>query len=414
MEENNRNSRLPALALAALGVVYGDIGTSPLYALKEVFSGAHPVPVTPGNIVGILSLVVWSLVIVVSIKYVVFIMRADNRGEGGIMALTALAQRKSKGSRGLAAIMIAGVAGAALFYGDGVITPAISVLSAIEGLEVAAPDLEHYVIPLTIIVLVALFAVQRSGTARIGRLFGPIVCLWFGVLSLLGILNILAEPSVVKALNPAYAITFLVADPRIGFLSLGGVFLVVTGGEALYADMGHFGRKPVQLAWFGLVLPSLLLNYFGQGALLIHNPAAIQNPFYLLAPAWALYPLIALATAATVIASQAVISGVYSITREAIQLGYSPRMEVQHTSEKERGQIYMPGINWTLLIAVVALVIGFRNSTNLAAAYGIAVTGTMVITTSLAFIVVRRLWGWNWLLSVLIIALFLTVQRHQD
>ena len=409
MNEQHNNERLAPLALAALGVVYGDIGTSPLYALKEVFAGAHPVPITPDNVLGILSLVVWSLVIVVSVKYVVFIMRADNKGEGGIMALMALALRKAEGRHGPAAIMLAGIAGAALFYGDGVITPAISVLSAVEGLEVATPALKPYVIPVTLGVLAGLFFFQRKGTASIGGMFGPVVCVWFGALALLGVVNILHDPGVLKALNPAYALRFFAADPKLGFLALGGVFLVVTGGEALYADMGHFGRKPVQLAWFALVLPALLLNYFGQGALLIHDPETIRNPFYLLAPEWALYPLVGLATAATVIASQAVISGAFSITREAIQLGYAPRMEVQHTSEQQIGQIYMPAINWALFAAVVALVLGFRSSTSLAAAYGIAVTGTMVITTSLAFIVVRRIWGWGWLKSVLLIAFFLAV-----
>jgi KUP system potassium uptake protein len=411
MAETNaqQKSRLPVLALAALGIVYGDIGTSPLYAMKEVFAGTHPVPITPANIFGILSLVFWSLMIVVSIKYVVFIMRADNRGEGGIMALMALALRKVEGKRGQAAIMLAGMAGAALFYGDGVITPAISVLSAVEGLEVATPALKPWVIPVTIGVLVGLFAFQRRGTAGIGALFGPVVCLWFAVLALLGIVNIATDPGVLRALDPLHALNFFLLDPKLGFLALGGVFLVVTGGEALYADMGHFGRKPIQLAWFGIVLPALVLNYLGQGALLLHDPTAIENPFYRMAPAWAIYPLVALATAATVIASQAVISGAFSITREAIQLGYSPRMEVQHTSEKEIGQIYMPAINAALLIAVIALVIEFRSSTSLAAAYGIAVTGTMVITTLLAFIVVRRLWGWGWIKSGLLISVFLTV-----
>ena len=402
-------SRLPVLALAALGIVYGDIGTSPLYAMKEVFAGTHPVPITPANIFGILSLVFWSLMIVVSIKYVVFIMRADNRGEGGIMALMALALRKVEGQRGQLAIMLAGMAGAALFYGDGVITPAISVLSAVEGLEVAAPTLKPWVIPITIGVLIGLFAFQRRGTAGIGALFGPVVCLWFAVLALLGVVNIATEPGVLGALNPLHALDFFRADPKLGFLALGGVFLVVTGGEALYADMGHFGRQPIQLAWFGVVLPALVLNYLGQGALLLHDPAAIENPFYRMAPAWSIYPLVALATAATVIASQAVISGAFSITREAIQLGYAPRMEVQHTSEKEIGQIFMPAINMALLIAVVMLVLEFRSSTSLAAAYGIAVTGTMVITTLLAFIVVRRLWGWGWIKSGLLIAVFLSV-----
>jgi KUP system potassium uptake protein len=408
-QDAHQGRRLAPLSLAALGIVYGDIGTSPLYAIKEVFAGAHPVPVSPDNVLGILSLIFWSLVIVVSIKYVAFIMRADNRGEGGIMALMALALHKAEGQRGRAAIMLAGIVGAALFYGDGVITPAISVLSAVEGLEVATPALKAYVIPVTIGVLVALFSFQRKGTAGIGALFGPIMCLWFGTLALLGIVNILTEPNVVKSLNPAYGFVFLASNPWLGFLALGGVVLALTGAEALYADMGHFGRKPIQLAWFGLVLPALVLNYFGQGALLLHSPAAIQNPFYLLAPNWALYPLVALATAATVIASQAVISGAFSITRQAIQLGYSPRMEVQQTSEREIGQIYLPGINWALLLAVIALVLGFRSSTNLGAAYGIAVTGTMTITSILAFIVVRHLWGWGWIRSGLLISFFLAI-----
>jgi len=400
--------RMAPLALAALGIVYGDIGTSPLYALKEVFAGAHPVPITPANISGILSLVFWSLMIVVSIKYVVFIMRADNHGEGGIMALMALALHQVDG-RSKAAIALGGVIGAALFYGDGVITPAISVLSAVEGLEVAAPELKLYVLPATIAILVTLFSIQRKGTAGLGTLFGPVMLLWFGTMALLGIVNILTEPDVMKSLNPAYAIAFLVANPLLGFLSLGGIVLVLTGAEALYADMGHFGRKPVQLAWFGFVLPALVLNYFGQGALLLHSSAAIRHPFYLLAPPWALYPLVILATVATVIASQAVISGAFSITRQAIQLGYSPRMEVQHTSEREIGQIYLPGINWALLFSVMLLVLGFRSSTDLGAAYGIAVTGTMVITTVLAFIVVRHLWGWGRFKSGLLISIFLVI-----
>ena len=407
-QDSQPNKRMAPLALAALGIVYGDIGTSPLYALKEVFAGAHPVPITPANITGILSLVFWSLMIVVSIKYVAFIMRADNRGEGGIMALMALTLRKVEG-RSKAAVILAGIIGAALFYGDGVITPAISVLSAVEGLEVATPALKQYVLPLTIGVLIALFTFQRKGTASIGAMFGPVMVLWFGCLAVLGIANIITEPSVMQSINPAYGLAFLASNPWLGFLALGGVVLVLTGAEALYADMGHFGRKPIQLAWFGFVLPALLLNYFGQGALLLHNSAAIQNPFYLMAPAWTLYPMVALATAATVIASQAVISGAFSITRQAIQLGYSPRMEVMQTSEKEIGQIYLPGINWALLLAVVALVLGFRSSTNLGAAYGIAVTGTMVITTILAFIVVRHHWGWGWIRSGLLITTFLMI-----
>ncbi len=403
------SSRLTTLALAALGIVYGDIGTSPLYAIKEVFAGTHPLPITPANVLGILSLVFWSLTIVVSVKYVIFVMRADNRGEGGIMALMALALRRVEGRRGMVSVMLAGIAGTALFYGDGVITPAISVLSAVEGLEVATPALKPYVVPLTIIVLVGLFVFQRRGTGGIGALFGPVVCVWFTVLAVLGIMNIAHEPAVVRALNPVHAFDFIRATPWLGFLALGGVFLVVTGSEALYADMGHFGRRPIQLAWFALVFPALVLNYLGQGALLLHDPSAIENPFYRMAPQWALYPLVALATVATVIASQAVISGAFSITREAIQLGYVPRMEVQHTSEREIGQVYMPAVNWTLFVAIVALVLGFRNSTSLAAAYGIAVTGTMVITTLLAFIVMRRLWGWGRVPAGLLISFFFVI-----
>jgi KUP system potassium uptake protein len=390
-------TRFNALALAALGVVYGDIGTSPLYALKEVFGSAHhPVPITTDNVLGILSLVLWALMVVVTGKYVLFIMRADNRGEGGIMALMALALRNSKeGSWRRSIIAMLGLFGAALFYGDGVVTPAISVLSAVEGLEVITPTFKPFVIPLALIVLVILFVIQRRGTASVGKLFGPVMLLWFSVLAVLGAVNIVAEPGVIRALNPFWGASFLVNNPRLGFLSLGAVVLVLTGGEALYADMGHFGRKPIQLAWFALVLPSLLINYFGQGALLLSNPAAVANPFYLLAPEWALFPLVALSTLATVIASQAVISGAFSITLQAMQLGYAPRLKVEHTSDREIGQIYLPAINWLLLFSVIALVIGFGSSSRLAAAYGIAVTGTMLITNLLAFSVVRWLWGWK-------------------
>ncbi|HEY3328307.1 MAG TPA: potassium transporter Kup [Novimethylophilus sp.] len=402
--------RTAGLALAALGVVYGDIGTSPLYTIKEVFAGAHhPVPITPDNVLGILSLIFWSLIVVVSVKYVAFIMRADNKGEGGIMALMALVLRGAEGKRYAPWLMLLGLFGAALFYGDGVITPAISVLSAVEGLEIATPALKPYVIPVTLLVLVALFFWQRKGTASVGALFGPVMILWFATLALLGVVNILHAPQVLQALNPLHAAGFMAGNPSLGFFALGAVVLAVTGTEALYADMGHFGRRPVQLAWFGLVLPALVLNYFGQGALLLTDPTGIQNPFYLLAPAWALYPLVALATVATVIASQAVISGAYSLTQQAMQLGYSPRLEVQHTSSEAQGQVYLPGINWVLLISVMALVLGFGSSTSMAAAYGIAVTGTMVITTILAFIVVRNLWGWNWLPGALVLGAFMVV-----
>ena len=386
-----------ALALAALGVVYGDIGTSPLYALKEVFGNAHhPVPITPDNVLGILSVVFWALMLVVSCKYVLFILHADNRGEGGIMALMALALRKEKaGSWQRRVIVILGLFGAALFYGDGAITPAVSVLSAVEGLEVITPAFKPFVIPLALIVLIFLFFIQRRGTASVGKLFGPVMMVWFGVLALLGLINIVAEPGVMRALNPAWGVAFFFANPGLAFLSLGAVVLVLTGGEALYADMGHFGRKPIQLAWFAMVLPALLINYFGQGALLLADPAAIENPFYLLAPDWALLPLVILATVATVIASQAVISGAFSMTLQAMQLGYLPRFQVRHTSESEMGQIYLPAINWLLLVAVIALVLGFGSSSNLAAAYGIAVTGTMLITNLLVFVVARDQWGWK-------------------
>ncbi|HUW37924.1 MAG TPA: potassium transporter Kup [Rhodocyclaceae bacterium] len=399
------------LALAALGVVYGDIGTSPLYTMKEVFAGAqHPVAITPDNVLGILSLIFWALTIVVTVKYVSFIMRADNKGEGGIMALMALALRPAaEGSRRRNVILILGLFGAALFYGDGVVTPAISVLSAVEGLEIAAPALKTFVIPVTLVVLLLLFLFQKKGTAGIGALFGPVMMFWFATLALLGVINIAAAPGVLAALDPFHGLRFLVERPALGFFSLGAVVLALTGAEALYADMGHFGRKPIQFAWFGLVLPALVLNYFGQGALLLRDPRAIQNPFYLLAPGWALYPLVAIATVATVIASQAVISGAFSITQQAIQLGYSPRLEVQHTSDREIGQIYLPGINWTLLIAVVALVLGFGSSTNLAGAYGIAVTGTMLITNVLAVCVTRWLWHWGWWRALLGVLPFMCI-----
>ncbi len=396
MQDSHIPGKLAPLALAALGVVYGDIGTSPLYAIKEVFGGAHhPVPITPDNVLGILSVFFWSLMVVVSLKYVAFIMRADNKGEGGIMALMALAMRPlPEDSRARRFVLVLGLFGAALFYGDGVITPAISVLSAVEGLEVATPAFKPYVLPISLVILVALFMVQRRGTAAVGVLFGPIMVLWFFTLAALGILSIAENPTVLRALDPTHAVRFFAGNPVLGFLALGATVLALTGAEALYADMGHFGQKPIQYAWFGLVLPALLLNYFGQGALLLRDAAAIENPFYRLAPDVLLLPMVALSTVATVIASQAVISGAFSITQQAIQLGFSPRMEISHTSDQQIGQIYLPGINWTLLLAVVALVIGFGSSSNLAAAYGIAVTGTMFITDILAYVVARHVWGW--------------------
>ncbi|MBS1140928.1 MAG: potassium transporter [Proteobacteria bacterium] len=403
--------RFAALALAALGVVYGDIGTSPLYAVKEVFAGNHPIPVTMANIYGSLSLFFWALVIVVSVKYVTFIMRADNRGEGGIMALIALALRTVQDKPHHARwIMIVGVLGAAMFYGDGMVTPAISVLSAVEGLEVATPAFKPFVIPITMVVLFILFFVQRSGTATVGAFFGPVMLVWFSVLALLGLHNIVDHPAILSALNPWYGLEFLLENKAHSLVAMGNVVLAVTGAEALYADMGHFGRKPISRAWFAFVLPALVLNYFGQGALILGDPEAAKNPFFLSAPEWALYPLVALATVATVIASQAVISGAFSVTRQAMQLGFVPRMEVQHTSDKEQGQIYLPAVNWGLMVAVMILVLGFRSSNNLAAAYGIAVTGDMVITSILATVVVAKVWKWGWIRAGLLFACFLSVE----
>lgn len=392
----SRGGNLAAITIAAIGVVYGDIGTSPLYAMRECFSGSYSVLPTHDNVLGILSLIFWSLIIVISIKYIIFVMRADNRGEGGILALMALVLHHFKGTdRQRHRLIMMGIFGAALFYGDGVITPAISVLSAVEGLHLATPVLTPYVIPITVVILVGLFAVQSHGTARVGAFFGPVMLLWFAILALLGLINMIKAPQVLAAFNPEYAMQFFVTNRGYGFLVLGAVFLVMTGGEALYADMGHFGKFPIRLAWFTLVLPAILLNYLGQGALLLSNPDAIANPFYLLAPSWALYPLVILSTIATVIASQAVISGVFSMTRQAVQLGFCPHIEIRHTSESEIGQIYLPGANWSLLIGVLVLVLGFESSSNLAAAYGIAVTITMVITTLLVLVLARRAWGWN-------------------
>ncbi|MDP1595258.1 MAG: potassium transporter Kup [Methylotenera sp.] len=404
-------TKLSALTLAALGVVFGDIGTSPLYTIKEVFSvGVHPVPLTPENMFGILSLIVWALIMVVSVKYVAFIMRADNRGEGGIMALLALASSKAgDNQKKQRMIMLLGILGACMFYADGVITPAISVLSAVEGLEVAAPMLHPLILPITLVVLFTLFLAQSKGTALVGAFFGPVMLLWFSTLAILGIGGIMQYPAILNALNPIYGIHFFQVSPWIAFVALGAVVLAVTGAEALYADMGHFGRIPIRLAWFGFVLPALVLNYFGQGALVLKNPETVINPFYLLAPEWMLYPLIILATMAAVIASQAVITGAFSVSQQALQLGYLPRMHVEHTSESQKGQIYMPRVNWGLMIGVMALVIGFGSSGNLAAAYGIAVTGDMVITTLLAGIVFHNIWGWSKLRTGMLVALFLTV-----
>ncbi|HOY70085.1 MAG TPA: potassium transporter Kup [Methylotenera sp.] len=409
MSANHNKTKLSAITLAALGVVFGDIGTSPLYTIKEVFSvGTHPVPLNEVNMFGILSLIVWSLIMVVSVKYVAFIMRADNRGEGGIMALLALASQNAAGNpKKLRTIMLLGILGACMFYADGMITPAISVLSAVEGLEVAAPVLHPLILPITLVVLFALFWAQSHGTALVGAFFGPIMLLWFSTLALLGISGIVQNPTILHALNPIYAIQFFSTSPWIAFVALGAVVLSVTGAEALYADMGHFGRFPIRLAWFGFVLPALILNYFGQGALVLLHPETVKNPFYLLAPDWMLYPLIVLATLAAVIASQAVITGAFSVSRQALQLGFLPRMHVEHTSESEEGQIYMPRVNWGLMLAVMVLVLSFKTSGNLAAAYGLAVTGDMIITTLLAGIVFHHLWGWSKTRTGLLVALFL-------
>ena len=385
---------LAALTLGALGVVYGDIGTSPLYALKEVFHGGHVVA-SPANILGVLSLIFWTMTIIVSVKYVVLILRADNNGEGGLIAMLALATTAVKDKPALrSALMTVGLFGTAIFYGDGVITPAFSVLSAVEGLGVAAPGLKGGVIPITLLVLAGLFSVQRFGTGGIGKFFGPVTLVWFVVLVALGLPHILANPAVLVALNPAYALAFFVANPLVAFIGLGAVVLCVTGGEALYADMGHFGKKPIRIAWFAFVMPALVVNYFGQGAMLLDDPAAIDNPFFKMAPGWAQLPLVVLATAATVIASQALITAAFSVTKQAIQLGILPRMLIRHTSVRDTGQIYVPFVNWGLFVFIVLAVGLFKTSSNLASAYGIAVTLDMTITTVMTFFVIR--FGWKY------------------
>lgn len=408
--DEQRSRQLFLLSLTALGVVFGDIGTSPLYALRECFLGLHRYPPTEVNILGVLSLIFWALVLIVSVKYLLFVMRADNRGEGGILALLALLKpwrfRPGRQRTTLAAL---GLFGAALLYGDGVITPAISVLSAVEGLTVATPVLQPYVLPATIAVLALLFLLQKRGTAAVGALFGPVMVVWFLVIGLLGIRGIILMPHVLTAVNPGHAVRFFQDNGWGGYLVLGAVFLVVTGSEALYADMGHFGRSPLRYAWFCLVFPALLLNYFGQGALLLADPAELTQPFYHLAPQWALYPLVLLSTMATVIASQAMISGVFSLTRQAVQLGLSPRMRIIQTSPEEIGQIYIPAVNWALMAAVMGLVLGFRTSSSLAAAYGVAVTTTMVVTTLLAFFVMRERWRWHPATALGVTFLFLLV-----
>jgi KUP system potassium uptake protein len=403
--------RLFILSIASLGVVYGDIGTSPLYTVKECFHGPHAVPADPRNLYGVVSLIFWALLLIISVKSLVFILRADNRGEGGILALAALLTSvKASPGRRWELVLILGLFGAALLYADGVITPAISVLSAVEGLSVAAPRVfDAYVVPITICILIVLFLFQSRGTTGVGTIFGPVLLVWFLSLALNGIWNIWQEPRIVLALSPHYAVDFLWHNGWHAFLTLGSVFLAVTGGEALYADMGHFGRQPIRLTWFTVVLPSLLLNYLGQGAFLLREPGATEHPFFRMAPEWALYPLVGLATIAAVIASQAVITGSFSLTLQAIQLGYAPRLTIRHTSSEQIGQIYIPVVNWLVMLVCIGLVLGFGSSSNLAAAYGVAITLTMVITTILFFDLVRSRWRWNLLVAVLVSGFFLVV-----
>jgi KUP system potassium uptake protein len=401
-----RRSRLLLLCLASLGIVYGDIGTSPLYAMRECFYGQHGVAPTHANVLGVLSLILWSLVLIISVKYLILILRADNRGEGGILALATLVHDVLRRGK---FFFLLGLFGAALLYADGMITPAISVLGAVEGLHIATPLFEPYLLPIAIVILIALFLFQSRGTTGVGRVFGPITLVWFVAISLLGLQQIVRAPQVIAAINPVHAFEFFVMNGSRGFVVLGAVFLVVTGGEALYADVGHFGTKPIRLTWFAVVLPALTLNYFGQGALLLVEPEAAVNPFYRMAPSWALYPMVVLATAAAVIASQAIISGAFSLTMQAIQLGYSPRLKVIYTSARIIGQIYVPVVNWGLMIACIALVLGFRTSSNLAAAYGVAITTTMLITTILFYIVARRRWRWPAAAALPIAAFFVTI-----
>ncbi len=412
VETNPRGKRLAFLSLTALGIVYGDIGTSPLYALQQCFtSKEHTIPPTTANVYGVLSLIVWLLVLVVAVKYLVFIMRADNRGEGGILALLALILQQERRSLSRRRIILVGLGlfGAALLYGDGMITPVISVLGAIEGLNVVTPAFQSMIVPISVVVLLLLFTVQRFGTGRVGTAFGPIMCVWFLTIGGLGLWEVAREPRILAALNPLHGLRFFADNGRIGFLTLGAVVLAVTGAEALYADMGHFGKRPIRLAWFVLVMPALLLNYFGQGAILLRNPAAVANPFYFLAPRSMLVPLVVLATAAAVIASQALISGAFSLTRQAVQLGYSPRVTILHTSRSEAGQIYVPEINNILMIGCLVLVVAFGSTTAIGAAYGIAVTGTMAITSLLFAVVARSRWNWSLAHVLPIMIAFLTI-----
>ncbi len=400
-------SRLLLLCLASLGIVYGDIGTSPLYALRECFYGEHALSPSPANVLGVLSLILWSLILIISVKYLILILRADNRGEGGILALATLVSDVA--GRHAKFLLLLGLFGAALLYADGMITPAISVLSAVEGLHVATPLFDPYVVPVAIGILVALFIFQSRGTTGVGRVFGPVTVLWFVAIAILGIHQIGRVPEVLGAINPLQAIQFFTRNGAQGFVVLGAVFLAVTGGEALYADIGHFGTAPIRITWFAIVLPALTLNYFGQGALLLHHPDAAVNPFFRMAPSWALFPMVALATAAAVIASQAIISGAFSLTMQAIQLGYMPRLRVNYTSERVIGQIYVPTVNWALMLASIGLVLGFRTSSHLAAAYGVAITTTMLITTILFYVVARRRWHWPAAAALPVAAFFITI-----
>ncbi|MBV1686674.1 potassium transporter Kup [Novosphingobium sp. G106] len=400
---------LPALAIGAIGVVFGDIGTSPLYALKESFIGHHPLTVDKAHVFGVLSLIFWTMLLIVTIKYVLVIMRADNKGEGGSLALLALIGSKLGVTRWTPAIAMLGVIATALFYGDAIITPAISVLSAVEGLTIVHPGFAQLVLPISVAILIGLFMIQSRGTAAVGKLFGPVMLVYFAVLAVLGIMGIARAPEVLLALSPAYALDFFLIDPALAFLALGSVVLAVTGAEALYADMGHFGRKAITVAWLWIAFPCLLLNYLGQSALLLHTPAAVENPFFLMAPDWARLPLVILATFATIIASQAVITGAYSVSQQAVQLGFLPRLRITHTSAKAAGQIYVPLVNWGLLVLVVLLVLGFKSSSNLAAAYGIAVTGTMFITACMLGVLTFTVWKWPKPIAVLVTGAFLLV-----
>jgi KUP system potassium uptake protein len=410
MPSEPRSEKMYTLAISALGVVFGDIGTSPLYALRQCFSREYGITITHDNVLGILSLIFWALIIVISFKYVAFVMRADNRGEGGVLALlTLVISKRSTRLRHRRVLLGIGIFGAALLYGDGMITPAISVLSAVEGLKIATPVFDHYVIPLTISILFALFLFQKRGTGTVGAVFGPFMLLWFCAIAVLGVRWIVEVPEITESINPLHALYFFTRNRLTGFFVLASVFLVVTGGEALYADMGHFGKRPIRVGWFTVVLPALLLNYFGQGALLLRRPDALDSPFYYLAPSWGFYPLVGLATIATVIASQAVISGAYSLTRQAMQLGYVPRLDIRHSSPEEIGQVYVPWVNWTLLIGTVGLVLSFRSSANLAGAYGVAVVTLMVLTTILAFACSYIRWNWSMLKASSLAACLLVV-----